>query len=155
MDVVTQGQDFANLWGLIWSARGLGIIGQCCSVLSLVILAADIRRVHADIHTAKPKGVVWAERQLVQRLADKQADIAKFKDAARGRQLPPPTHEEMHREISEIIYWQQLQMQLSETRSIFNTVDAKASAERSTKAVQAATIIAVAGIGAQVLAVFL
>ncbi|HVW57125.1 MAG TPA: hypothetical protein VHC00_15710 [Rhizobiaceae bacterium] len=110
---------------------------------------------HAEIHTAKPKGVAWTERQLAGRLADKQTDMAKLEHAARGRPLPPPTHEELHREISEIIYWQQLQMQLSETRSIFSTIDAKVSAERSKHAVQIATIIAVAGIAAQVVAAFL
>jgi hypothetical protein len=155
MDIVTPGQDFANLWSLIASSRGLGLIGQCCGIVSLIILAADIRRVHAEIHTARPKGVEYAEQQLAGRMADKQIDMAKLEDAARGRPLPPQTREEFHREIREIIYWHQLQMQLSHTRSIFTTVDAKVSAERSKGAVEVATVIAVAGICAQVLAAFI
>ncbi len=154
MTIISPDQDFTNLWELLISSNAFNIAGQICSVLSLIIMAADVRRVHSDIHTTKPKGVDWTEREINLRISGKYKDLAKIEDYPRSR-LPEVTRENLHGEVRDVLHLIQLQTQLLEAYYIFDTVGAKVSSHRSWNAVWVATLIAAAGICLQVTAIFI
>ncbi|TIP25678.1 MAG: hypothetical protein E5X67_23770 [Mesorhizobium sp.] len=155
MELVSPSQDFPNLGLLIWSERGLVVIGQALVVLSLFILAADIRRVHADIHNVKAGGIQSSEKRLRERMADKQLEMVKLLEVTRGRALPPVTHEQLQGEIGEIILWHQIQLDLTDAVRTYNSLDAKISTGKSSRAVANATGIAITGIALQVLSILI
>ncbi|MEQ1951816.1 hypothetical protein [Mesorhizobium sp. CN2-181] len=140
---------------LVWSARGLNVIGQACNIAALLLLAFDIRRVHADISTKKAKGVADTEKWMWKRLEAKQIEIAKDQDARNWQPQRPLTQAEFHREVGEIILWHQKQLELLGTAMIFNAIDAKVSTGKSKRAVLIATGLAVAGILFQIAALFI
>jgi hypothetical protein len=155
MTVVTPDQDFLNLWQLVVSGNGLTAMGQICSILSLIILAADIRRVHTEIRTKKPTGVIATEKEINRIISEKYKDIAKIEDNLRWSHNSSVIQGNLNAEIRDILRLHQLQTQLTESYFILNTVDSIVSSGRSWSAVYIATLIAVAGAGLQAAAIFI
>lgn len=155
MTVVSPDQDFLNLCNLVMSAKGFTTVGQICSILSLIILAADIRRVHTEIHTKKPTGVVTIEEEINRLIYDKYQELAKIEDYSNLNNNSEVSRASLHEEIRSILRLSQLNKQLVEGYFIFDTIGSIVSSGKSWRAVYIATLIAVIGICFQVAAIFM
>lgn len=158
MEVVTPLEDLVLLRDLVISPAGLTVVGQFLVVVSLLVLMADVVRLHADIYRG-PNDDMRAlqkrlERELSRNLQAKRDEIRKFKQLPRTFRSAPVTKEDLYREVEQLLHWHDHEATLTHATYMAGFQHAVRNAWKSRKAVQAATWIAVLGICLQVGSLF-